>query len=181
MNRASDKLTWLSRSVCVARSGSAADTQLLASYVQAYLGLHESEVNEPPTVKTAAHLVHQHAYNNKDSLTAGLIVAGWDRHEGGAVYTVPAGGTLLRVPFAIGGSGSSYIYGWCDKHWKENMTREECEEFVRYAVSHAIARDGSSGGGIRLVTIDKSGSQSTFIPGERIPLIAGELVPPVGS
>ncbi len=35
-------------------------------------------------------------------LQAGLIVAGWDAREGGAVYGVPLGGTLVRVPFTIG-------------------------------------------------------------------------------
>ena len=35
-------------------------------------------------------------------LQAGLIVAGWDKHEGGAVYAIPLGGTLIKVPFTIG-------------------------------------------------------------------------------
>lgn len=179
MNRATDKLSRLASSVYVARSGAAADTQRVTSYIQAYLGLHESELNEPPSVKTAAHLIHQQMYRNKDHLRGGLIVAGWDRHEGGAVYSVPMGGTMIRVPFAIGGSGSSYIYGWCDKHWKENMTREECQAFVRTAVTHAIARDGASGGGIRTVTVDESGPESSFLPGENIPLVAGDLAPSV--
>lgn len=29
------------------------------------------------------------------------------------------------------GSGSTYIYGYCDAKYKDNMTREECEEFVK--------------------------------------------------
>lgn len=40
---------------------------------------------------------------------AGLIVAGWDEREGGSVYAIPLGGTLVRTPFSIGGSGSAYI------------------------------------------------------------------------
>lgn len=35
-------------------------------------------------------------------LQAGLIVAGWDAHDGGSVYGVPLGGTLVKVPFTIG-------------------------------------------------------------------------------
>ena len=42
---------------------------------------------------------------------------------GGSVYALPLGGTLLQCPFTIGGSGSAYIYGWCDDAFKENMTR----------------------------------------------------------
>lgn len=36
-------------------------------------------------------------------LETGLIVAGWDKYEGGSVYGIPLGGTLLRLPFATGG------------------------------------------------------------------------------
>ena len=39
------------------------------------------------------------------------------------MYALPLGGTLLECPFTIGGSGSAYIYGWCDEAFKENMTR----------------------------------------------------------
>lgn len=44
-----------------------------------------------------------------------------------------------------------------DAAFKENMTKEEAQDFVRKAISHAMARDGSSGGVIRMVVIDKTG------------------------
>ena len=47
------------------------------------------------------------------------------------VYSIPLGGMCVRQPFAIGGSGSTYIYGYCDAHYKKGMTREECVEFVK--------------------------------------------------
>ena len=37
----------------------------------------------------------------------------------------------MRQPFAIGGSGSTYIYGYCDAHYKAGMTKEECMDFVK--------------------------------------------------
>lgn len=48
-------------------------------------------------------------------------------------------------------------YGHVDAAFKENMTKEEAQQFVRKAISHAMARDGSSGGVIRMVVIDKTG------------------------
>ncbi len=35
---------------------------------------------------------------------AGLIVAGWDPHNGGSVWSINLGGSLVRQPFSIGGS-----------------------------------------------------------------------------
>lgn len=130
----------------------------------------------------------------------------------------------VQVPFTIGGSGSAYIYGLCDKLWRvragcnlcawwlrhalpnhclssirpssglevlkhaalssrshahlcappaaaptplpqPNMTEEECQAFVVKAVSHAMARDGSSGGCIRTVVISKDGVKRRCGPG----------------
>ena len=72
----------------------------------------------------------------------------------------------MQQKFAIGGSGSSYIYGLMDSLYKENMTKEECKEFCKKCISHAMARDGSSGGVIRLVVIDKDGVERECILGK---------------
>lgn len=40
------------------------------------------------------------------------------------------GGMMVRQPFAIGGSGSSYIYGYVDATYREGMTKEECLQFT---------------------------------------------------
>lgn len=46
------------------------------------------------------------------------------------VYCIPLGGMCIRQPLTIGGSGSTYIYGFCDAAYKDNMTRQECLEFT---------------------------------------------------
>lgn len=58
------------------------------------------------------------------------------------------------------------------------MTEEECKAFVIKAVSHAMARDGSSGGCIRTVIITKDGVKRDFLPHNRIPITHGELPHP---
>ena len=35
-----------------------------------------------------------------------------------------------RQPITIGGSGSTYLYGYVDATFKEKMTVDECKEFV---------------------------------------------------
>ena len=47
------------------------------------------------------------------------------------VYSIPLGGMYVRQPFSIGGSGSTYLYGYCDANFKEGMSREQCQEFVK--------------------------------------------------
>ena len=62
---------------------------------------------------------------------AGLICAGWDPYEGGQVFEIPLGGTIMKQKFAIGGSGSTYIYGLVDATYKDGMTKQECQAFVK--------------------------------------------------
>lgn len=176
-NRVTDKITPLAERIYICRSGSAADTQNLSRYVQWFLEQHGMELGRDSEVLTAAKLAQTMAYQNKNVLQAGLIVAGWDKREGGSVYAIPLGGTLVKVPFTIGGSGSAYIQGLTDKLWKPNMTMEECKAFVIKSVSHAIARDGSSGGCIRTVVINKDGVFRDFVPGDQVPLTFGEIRP----
>lgn len=90
--------------------------------------------------------------------SAGIIIAGYDQRHGGQVYSIPLGGSLHKQSFSIGGSGSTYIYGYTDAHWKENMTEEEGINFVRSALQEAIKWDGSSGGVIRLVVLTAKGA-----------------------
>lgn len=168
-NRVSDKITGVDERIYVCRSGSAADTQAVSDYVTHYLNQHRMQYGQPPKVESAANVFNQLCYHNKNALTAGIIVAGWDKQKGGQVFAIPVGGGLLPRPFAIGGSGSTYIYGFCDAYYRPGMNQQQCEEFVTKALCHAMARDGSSGGVIRTVRIDESGVERKMIAGNKLP------------
>ena len=88
-----------------------------------WLSFEQVEFGEPPTVHTAAHLFKNISYEYRDQLTAGIIVAGWDRVKGGQVYSVPIGGALVRQKASIGGSGSTFLYGFLDANYREDMTK----------------------------------------------------------
>jgi len=168
-NRVSDKIAQLHDHIWCCRSGSAADTQALTDYVKHFLSQLSVEQGRLPTVKVAAHLMRRLCYQNKDNLMAGVIVGGWDPVDGGSVYNVPLGGACIKMPFAIGGSGSTYIYGLVDAGYREGMGREECVAFVKKCISHAMARDGSSGGSIRIVAVTETENAREYVPGNQLP------------
>ncbi|CAI5736410.1 unnamed protein product [Hyaloperonospora brassicae] len=168
-NRVSDKLTPLHDRLFCCRSGSAADTQALSDYVRYYLSAHSVELGRLPTVHAAATLLRALCYHNKGRLVAGTIVAGWDEAKGGQVFAIPIGGTLVEQDVAIGGSGSTYIYGLVDAEYRPDMTKEECQAFVKKMLAHAMARDGSSGGVIRTVTITENEVVRDFTSGDDLP------------
>ncbi|KAI9753945.1 MAG: Proteasome subunit beta type-1 [Lichina confinis] len=157
-NRVTDKLTQVHDTIWCCRSGSAADTQAVADIVHYHLGMYDITNSQRPMTQTAAAIFQDLCYDNKDSLSAGIIIAGWDDRHGGQVYSIPLGGSLHRQSYAIGGSGSTYIYGFCDANWKEDMTEEQGIGFVKSALQEAIKWDGSSGGVIRMVVLTARGA-----------------------
>ncbi|XP_065844496.1 proteasome subunit beta type-6-like [Oscarella lobularis] len=168
-NRVTDKLTSITDRIFCCRSGSAAHTQAVADIVKFHLNLNGLQLGERPLVKTAASVFRKFCYAHRDSLVAGIIVAGWDKQEGGQVFSVPISGMCIRQPFAIGGSGSTYLYGYCDANFKPRMTRDECLGFAKNCLALAMARDGSSGGLIRLAAIEEQGVERFVISGDEIP------------
>ncbi len=91
-NRVTDKITPLADKVYILRSGSAADTQAIAGYVQLYIAQHQAEANQEINVKVAAHMAMQLAYGNKDMLQARGIGWGWGLGVGGGLADAGVGG-----------------------------------------------------------------------------------------
>ena len=178
-NRVTDKLTKLHENIWCLRSGSAADTQALADLTRRQLKsveLHYGRV----TTKMAAHVMGKMAYEYRSQLSAGLIVVGLDQEDTDgqkmeidgltySIYAIPLGGSIHKQPFTIGGSGSTFIYGYCDSHFKSDFTKEECIEFVKNAVSLAMHRDGSSGGCIRYCVLENNEVTRHVILGNALP------------
>jgi len=108
-------------------------------------------------------------YKNKDALSAGVIVAGWDPVEGGQVFNVVMGGSCLKQSFALGGSGSLFIYRLLDAEFRPGMTEEEARNLVKKSISHAMARDGSSGGMVRTMTVKAEGNLRDVTSGNNLP------------
>ncbi|XP_023255438.1 proteasome subunit beta type-6-B like protein-like [Seriola lalandi dorsalis] len=76
---------------------------------------------------------------------------------------------LISQPVTIGGSGSTYIYGYVDAKYKPNMSREECLQFATNALALAMGRDNVSGGVAHLVVITETGVEHVVVPGDKLP------------
>eukprot|EP00835_Amoeboradix_gromovi_P003498 NODE_233_length_13658_cov_0.453647.p6 type:complete len:223 gc:universal NODE_233_length_13658_cov_0.453647:177-845(+) len=179
-NRVTDKLTKLHENIWCLRSGSAADTQALADLTRRQLKsveLHYGRV----TTKMAAHVIGTLAYKYRSNMSAGLIVVGLDDEEDElvnkmeidglqySIYAIPLGGSIHKQPYTIGGSGSTFIYGYCDAHFKSDFNKDQCVAFVKTAVSLAMHRDGSSGGCIRYCVLENNSVTRHVVLGNDLP------------
>ncbi|CAN6616964.1 proteasome subunit beta type-1 [Trichomonascus vanleenenianus] len=167
-NRVTDKLTQVHEKIWCCRSGSAADTQAVADIVQYHLQSYAAQQDKTPSPRIAASLFQEICYSNKEMLTAGIILAGFnDKTGNGEVYSIPLGGSVHEQDYAIAGSGSGFIYGYCNENFRQNMTKEETVDFMKTSLAEAIKWDGSSGGVIRMVVLTKEGIERLiFFPDE---------------
>lgn len=130
-NRVTNKITPIADRIFCCRSGSAADTQMIADHVRYNLEIYSLQTGEAPSPAVAARLFRLLCYENKGNLMAGIICAGWDEKNGGQVYSINLGGASIRMPFCIGGSGSTYVYGYCDANYRKGMSKDECLTLIR--------------------------------------------------
>ncbi|EPR79899.1 Proteasome B-type subunit [Spraguea lophii 42_110] len=162
-SRITNKLTEVEEKIYCLRSGSAADTQTIVKVVKSRFKQHYLIGESEPLVKDCAEIVSNIIYEYPQML-AGIIVAGYDNVEKGSIYSIGLGGVLLKKNFAIGGSGSIFLYSLFDSMYKEDMSDEEKFEFAKKAVALAIKRDNASGGCVRLSVIKNEGVEKYYFP-----------------
>jgi 20S proteasome subunit beta 1 len=162
-NRVADKIWPIAKNIFALKSGSAADTQFLLQISKNYVSQFAIEYGQLPLVKVAARILQQYQYEYKDYLSAGLIVCGIDDVEGPQIYSVGIGGAVSKQNIVLSGSGSAFIYGFCDTEYKTGMSKQDAKEFIKKAVTLAMYRDNSSGGVIRLIDITKTGYNREYI------------------
>ena len=168
VNRTKSKIRQLSDRIYVASAGNASHSETIRDYVQQSLRMYSAETQGEPRVLAAATIYRNMIYQNKSFLGSSIICGGYDEVDGFSIYRVVQSGALKKCEYALGGSGSSYIYGYWDAHYKANMTEQQAKEFVINAVSLAIKRDGSSGGCVHTVVITKDNVQDEWIPGDQV-------------
>ena len=162
-NRVADKIWPIAKNIFALKSGSAADTQFLLQTTQNYVAQFAIEYGDLPLVKVATRVLQQFQYEYKDNLSAAVIVCGIDNVDGPQIYSVGIGGTVSKQNIALSGSGSAFIYGYCDTNFKLGMSRQDAKQFLKNAITLAMYRDNSSGGIIRTLDITKEGYTRDYI------------------
>ncbi|KAL7071186.1 hypothetical protein ACQ4LE_009076 [Meloidogyne hapla] len=162
-SRITNKISPISDHIVGLRSGITSDSQAIFDIVKYYAEAHSILDDEPILVYNVAQYARKFAYNYRDQLSFGVIIAGYDEEKQGQIYATTSGGYSIRQKVYISGSGSTFVYGYIDKNYHEGMSNEKAAELVANAVFLAKRRDANSGGVICLATIDKDGVHQKII------------------
>jgi len=170
--------TTSSSSCVLCRSGSAADTQWLAKQAKRRFRVRRLErLGYRPSISEVAHYLRYQMRNlsvqGGGSFQASLICAGYDDgRKGGQIFGITPGGSLWEEDnFCVSGSGSTVLLGYLDdmlqnttkKSLSSDLTEKEAITLVTKLLRLSIARDGSSGGLVRLYVINRNGLEERTI------------------
>ncbi len=141
--------------LCVA--GLVGDAQLLARYLQAEVELYKLKHNTEMSVKAASTLMANILAGRRYfPYWVQLLIGGVDK-EGGHVYSLDAAGGSIPDKFVTGGSGSPFVYGVLEDHYKDDMSSTEATDLAIRALTAAMKRDAASGDGMDVAVITHKG------------------------
>ncbi len=156
-HKATQKLYRIDNHLALATAGLVGDLQVLARYLSAEANLYRLKRDSPIPVQSAATLM-ANILNQRKFMPyyVQLVLGGWDQF-GGHVYSLDAAGGSIPDKYTSGGSGSPYVFGVLEDHYRDDMSSDEGIDLSVRAISAAISRDSASGGMISVAVISKDG------------------------
>ncbi|HEX9914489.1 MAG TPA: archaeal proteasome endopeptidase complex subunit beta [Candidatus Bathyarchaeia archaeon] len=140
-------------------AGGVAVAQKVVEILQVNSRLYELEKNRPILVKSAARLVSNLLFQNREvgmPLPMQALVGGFDE-TGPHVFNLDPYGSLMEEKMVSTGSGSPFAYGVLEAEFKEDSSVQKMLPVVVRAVDAAMKRDIASGDSFDIVVIDGKG------------------------
>ena len=164
-HKVTKKLFQIDEHLALTTAGLVGDVQVLARYLSAEAKLYRLTREIPMPVEAAATLMANILNQNKMLYYVQFIIAGYDL-DGPHVYSLDAAGGAIPDKYVSTGSGSPYVYGVLEDHYRDGMSIDEGIDLAIRAISAAMRRDSASGDGIDVAVITKEGFR--FIPEDEV-------------
>ena len=136
-------------------AGLVGDAQVLARWLQAEVELYKVKRGTEMSIKAASTLLSNIMNQRKFApFYVQLIVGGVDL-EGSWVYSLDSAGGSIPDKFVTTGSGSVFVYGVLEDHYKDDMSIEEGLDLAVRGITAAMKRDSASGDGMNVCSITR--------------------------
>jgi len=151
------KVYRLDENLGLTTAGLVGDLQVLARYITAEVELYKLKRNVPMPVEACATLTANILSGSRYfPYWVQLVIGGWDR-DGSHVFSLDAAGGSIPDKYVSSGSGSPFVYGVLEDHWKEDLPVSEGVDLAIRAITSALKRDAFSGEGMDVAVITKEG------------------------
>ncbi len=154
-HKVAKKLFKIDEHLVLSTAGLVGDAQILSRYLSAEAELYRLQREEPMPIKGATTLMAN--ILNRMKFTpyfVQLIIAGVDR-DGFHVYALDPAGGAIPDKYTTTGSGSPYVFGVLEDHYKDGISIDEGIDLAIRSLSVAMKRDSASGNGMDISVITK--------------------------
>jgi proteasome beta subunit len=156
-HKVAKKLFKIDDHLALTTAGLVGDAQVLSRYLTAESRLYTLQRDEKMPIKSAATLMANILNQRKFyPYYVQLIIAGIDS-SGPSVYSLDAAGGAIADTYTSSGSGSPYVFGVLEDHYKNSITTQDGVILAVRALSAAMKRDSASGDGIDIAVISSDG------------------------
>ena len=154
-HKETEKLFRISDHMGFTIAGLVGDAQVLARWLQAEVELYETKRGTPMSIRAASTLLANIMNQRKFApFYVQLLVGGVDQ-EGNHIYSLDAAGGSIPDKFVTTGSGSVFVYGVLEDHYKDGMTIDEGLDLAVRGITAAMKRDSASGDGMNVASITR--------------------------
>ncbi len=152
-HKVAKKVYKIDEHLAMTTAGLVGDAQMLARYLKVETDLYRLQRGSRIPVKGAATLMSNILNQRKFApFYVQLIIGGVDT-SGPHVFSIDAAGGSIEDKYTTTGSGSPYVFGVLEDHYKDNITVDEGVDLSIRALSAAMKRDSASGNGMDIAVI----------------------------
>jgi proteasome beta subunit len=156
-HKTTQKLYKIDENMALAVAGLVGDAQLLQRILAAEVELYKLKRDLPMSILSASTLMANILSGRRYfPYWVQLILGGVD-NAGSWVYSLDAAGGSIPDKFVTAGSGSVFVYGVLEDHYKETINLNDATDLAIRGITAAMKRDSASGDGIELCQITKKG------------------------
>jgi len=153
------KVYMITKRMAMTIAGGVAVAQRVVEILRVNARLFELDKNRPMSVQSAARLVSNLLFSNREvgrPLPMQALIGGYDE-TGPHVFNLDPFGSLTEEKMVSTGSGSPFAYGVLEAQYEEDKPVDEMLPVVVKAVESAMKRDVASGDSFDIVVIDVDG------------------------
>jgi len=131
-----------SNSVILVASGEAGDRAQFCPFIEKNINLYELRTGVPLSVHGAANFVRGELHDalRKGPYMVNLLLGGVDKEGEPSLYFMDYLASMSKVDFGCQGYAGHFLLGLLDRHYKKNMSLDECIELLKKCVQELRIR-----------------------------------------
>ncbi|KAL5015808.1 hypothetical protein ScPMuIL_005397 [Solemya velum] len=162
MKQDEDKMFKLSDKLMMLVSGESGDTMQFAEYISKNIQLYKMRNGYELSPHAATNFTRRNLalyLRSQTPYMVNMLIAGYDKNEGPALYFMDYLASVTKAPFAVHGYGSYFTLSILDRFYRDDLTKEEAVKLLERCIEEIKNRFIINLPSFKVRVIDKDGIQ----------------------